>query len=230
MCWIIPWSGGKDSTATIITMIENKMPIEKIVHVRMMATEKIPATHEVMTNFVDDCVAKFISMGIEVEIIKSRPFDFFANRIFKKSKYEDRINKNYGFTECVRGMCSFQKEKVRCCGSELDNTMLGICFDEPERMRKGRHSILFEKKITQRMAFEICKSKGMLSPLYGLGVKRDGCFFCPNAAKKERKLLSEEQLKLIETWANMTPKSSRRQEDWRFRLNEINIQQELFKK
>lgn len=193
-----------------------------------MATDTLPATHNVMTEFVDDCISRFISIGIDVEIIKSRPFDYFANKIFQKSKYEDRINRLYGFTCCMRGMCSFQKEKVRCCGSELDNTMLGICFDEPERMRKGRHSILFEKKITQRMSFEICKSHGMLSPLYGLGVKRDGCFFCPNASKRERKLLSDEMLKLIDTWARMTPKSSCRQDDWRFRLNEINMQQELF--
>lgn len=228
MGWIVPFSGGKDSTATIIVMLENKITIDKIVHVRMMATESIYATHQIMVDFVDDCMARFISLGLNVEIIRSIPFDSFAKKIFKKSKYEDRIGKNYGFTSCMRRMCSFQKEKVRCCATERSNTMLGICYDEPERMRPGIHSILFEKKITQSMSFDICKRHGMLSPLYGIGIKRDGCFFCPNASKKERKLLNNEQLKLIDTWARMTPKSACLQEDWRFRLEEINIQQELF--
>lgn len=58
MRWIVPWSGGKDSTATIIVMLEQGLEIEKIVHVRMMATETLPATHKVMTDFVDDLHCK----------------------------------------------------------------------------------------------------------------------------------------------------------------------------
>ena len=229
MGWIVPWSGGKDSTATIIVMLEKGLPIDKIIHVRMMSTETLPATHKVMTDFVDDCIARFSSMGLRVEMKKSLPFDVLANKVTLRSKYPDRIGKPKGFTECARGMCSFQKEKTKLTGgSNNDNTMLGICYDEPERMRSGRHSVLFDNRITQRMAYDICKSKGMLSPLYELGVKRDGCFFCPNVSKKEIRLLNANQIELIKKWVSMTPPGAYLQDDWRKHIDDYLLQLSLF--
>lgn len=229
MRWIVPRSGGKDSTATIIVMLEQGLEIEKIVHVRMMATETLPATHKVMTDFVDDCIARFTSMRLCVELKKSLPFDVLASKITKRSKYPDRIGKPKGFTECARGMCSFQKQKVKLTGGLNDgNTILGICYDEPERTHSGRHSVLFDNKITQRMAYEICKDKGLLSPLYELGVKRDGCFFCPNAAKKEIRLLNDEQIALIKKWVSMTPPGAYLQDDWRKHIDDYFAQTTLF--
>lgn len=35
------------------------------------------------------------------------------------------------------------------------------------------------------MAYELCKKYDLLSPIYGNGSKRQGCFFCPNASMKE---------------------------------------------
>ena len=214
MGWIVPWSGGKDSTATIITMLDDGVPIDKIFHVRMMATETLPATHEVMTNFVDECVERFKRQGLNVEIVKSRPFDSIASAIHKRSKYPEAVGKPYGFRTCQRGYCSFQLEKPRLCNN-TDNVMLGICADEPKRMTEGRHSILFDKGITQRMAYELCKERGLLSPLYALGVKRDGCFFCPNAGKAEVALLTDEQKALIRKWMSMTLPIFVRTKDWR---------------
>lgn len=228
MGWIVPWSGGKDSTATIITMLEQGLEIEKIVHVRMMATETLPATHKVMTDFVDDCIARFQQLGLNIELKKSTPFEILANKITKRSKYSERIGKPKGFTECARGMCSFQKEKVKMCESKIENTMLGICYDEPERMHEGRHSILFENKITQRMAYDICKSNGMLSPLYELGVRRDGCFFCPNASRKEIRLLNINQINLIKKWVSMTPPGAYLRDDWRRHIDDYFQQLSLF--
>lgn len=229
MGWIVPWSGGKDSTATIIVMQEKGLPIDKIIHVRMMATETLPATHKVMTDFVDDCIARFTSMGFCVELKKSLPFDVLASKITNRSKYPDRIGQPKGFTECARRMCSFQKQKTKLTGDLNDgNTMLGICYDEPERMRSGRHSVLFDNRITQRMAYEICKDNGLLSPLYRLGVKRDGCFFCPNAAKKEIRLLNDEQIALIKKWVSMTPKRAFMRDDWRRHIDDYFQQLSLF--
>ena len=34
--WEVPWSGGKDSTATILLMLEYGIPIRQVNHVRMM--------------------------------------------------------------------------------------------------------------------------------------------------------------------------------------------------
>lgn len=215
--YIVPWSGGKDSTATIIVMRELGIPILKVVHVRMMATDTMTATHKVMTDFVDACIDRFRGLGIDCELIKSRPFKEMADRVFTRSKYADRVGHKYGFTDCMRGMCTFQKEKVKCCNFPLEDTMLGICADEPNRMRDGRNSILYETGVTQADAMEICKKNGLLSPLYamGAGIRRDGCFFCPNASKREREYLTSEQKEFIAYCMANTPLSSQRQQDWR---------------
>lgn len=42
--WSVSWSGGKDSTATIILMQEYGVPIKNITYVRMMYDDKTPAT------------------------------------------------------------------------------------------------------------------------------------------------------------------------------------------
>ena len=40
--WAVSWSGGKDSTATIILCHKYGIPIKRIVYVRMMYDEKTP--------------------------------------------------------------------------------------------------------------------------------------------------------------------------------------------
>jgi 3'-phosphoadenosine 5'-phosphosulfate sulfotransferase (PAPS reductase)/FAD synthetase len=41
-----------------------------------------------------------------------------------------------------------------------------------------------EYKITEKDAFEICRRYNLLSPYYELGIKRQGCWFCPNCSIK----------------------------------------------
>ena len=57
--WSISWSGGKDSTATVILCHEYGIPIKEIIYVRMMYDEELPATLPVMTDFVDNAVKVF---------------------------------------------------------------------------------------------------------------------------------------------------------------------------
>ena len=68
--WVISWSGGKDSTATIILCHKYGIPIKKIIYVRMMYNEDLPATLPVMVEFVDRAKGVFESWGYPVEIVK----------------------------------------------------------------------------------------------------------------------------------------------------------------
>ena len=64
---------------------------------------------------------------------------------------------------------------------------IGIAYDEPRRrsqLNQKRRSILYEYKITETQAMEICAQNGLLSPLYETG-RRDGCILCPNAKDQE---------------------------------------------
>lgn len=62
--WVVSWSGGKDSTATIILCHKYGIPIKKIIYVRMMYNEELPATLPVMVEFVDRAKEVFESWGV----------------------------------------------------------------------------------------------------------------------------------------------------------------------
>ena len=67
--WSISWSGGKDSTATVILCHEYGIPIKEIIYVRMMYDEELPATLPVMTDSVDNAIKIFKSWGYKVRRI-----------------------------------------------------------------------------------------------------------------------------------------------------------------
>lgn len=211
--WRVSWSGGKDSTATIILMHENNIPIEKIVYVRMMFNEEIPATLPVMTNFVDETIKKLEEWGYEVEVVKSKKSAFqISEQIYQRSKYSTSNGNKYGVSGFARGACVFQKEKPNAIDSvsAAEFEMIGYAADESERIHRlggGRQSIMVTLGVSEKEAFEICTKYGMLSPLYERGIGRDGCFFCPNAGKKERELLKIEHPELVEAIYEMIGKT-----------------------
>ncbi len=202
--WIVAWSGGKDSTATIILMHENRIPIEKIIYVRMMWDEDLPATLPVMTDFVDRAAEVFRAWGYDVQFVKSiRTGRELAERVYKRSRYPERNGMRYGITAFLRGACSFTGVKQMTIRQAQDTSafnMIGYAADEGARIPRlgGRNqSVMVALGITEEEASDICRKYGLLSPLYGLGVKRDGCFFCPNAKAAERKMLMDTHPELV---------------------------------
>ena len=64
-------------------------------------------------------------------------------------------------------------------------SIVGIGIDEPKRLAKmhnrpNQTSLLEKYGYTEKMAYDLCKEYGLLSPLYEMGGMRQGCFFCPN--------------------------------------------------
>lgn len=204
--WEISWSGGKDSTASIILCHLYGVPIKKIVYVRMMFDENTPATLPIMTDFVDKAAETFRgAWGYDVEIIKSiNTAVDIANMKYKQSKYADRIGQTYGVSAFCRQMCVFQQVKEKTVRQARDAgayEIIGYAANEQKRIhRLGGHkqSIMVTLGIDERDALRICQDHNMLSPLYNTGISRDGCFFCPNAGKRERQLLRAEHLELAE--------------------------------
>ena len=50
---IVNFSGGKDSTAMLIRMIEEGMPIDDIVFIKVMATDEIGADYPEMYDYIE---------------------------------------------------------------------------------------------------------------------------------------------------------------------------------
>ena len=112
--WNISWSGGKDSTATVILCHEYGIPIKEILYVRMMYDEELPATLPIMTDFVDNAIKVFESWGYKVKVVKGlKTAKQLAEGRYKRSKYEDRNEKLYGITAFLRGFCKFTDAKQK---------------------------------------------------------------------------------------------------------------------
>lgn len=195
--WSINWSGGKDSTATVIACIKYDVPIKEVNYVRMMYDDNIAATLPIMTQFVDDCVELFRhKYGIKVNVIKSETCKHaVCDKVYRKSKYTELNGKKYTLGYLGRGMCLFNKCKVNALRQikQSEYEMIGYAIDEPKRYARLKHpnqeSILCTLGITEEKARYICKKNNLLSPLYELGIKRDGCWFCPGCSKNEVKYI-----------------------------------------
>ena len=203
--WSINWSGGKDSTATIIACIKKNIPIKEINYVRMMFDDKLPATLPIMTDFVDNCIDRFTNQyGLNVNVVKSESvMDAVANKVYSRSKYKQLNGTRYTLGYLSRGMCAFNRYKVKALKSivNIEYEMIGYAIDETKRIHRLNHpyqeSILCTLAIKEEKCFDICKRNNMLSPLYGLGIKRDGCWFCPNVSKVEIEYIKKNYPKLV---------------------------------
>lgn len=193
---IISWSGGKDSTATIILAHELRIPIDLIIISLMYFDKKRGIYAESAKHLkwvLEYAKPLFESWGYKVEIVSSDKdylYYFFKKRQ-KSEKHPENIGKYYGFV--MGGACVMQQEKVKPIKQYLRPLKkqyevieyVGICSDELERLervhnRKNQFSLLEQKNKTQADAKRICSDYGLLSPTYESGKKRGGCWFCPN--------------------------------------------------
>ena len=80
---------------------------------------------------------------------------------------------------------------------------IGIAKDEQERLLRledGKQvSLLAKYNFTEQDAWEFCRKAGLLSPVYAF-TDRGGCWFCPNAKRKELRHLYDHHPDL---WARM---------------------------
>jgi len=81
---------------------------------------------------------------------------------------------------------------------------VGIAYDEKKRHDKlltrnnNSSSPLFDYKITENMAMNICKDLELLSPIYKEKT-RDGCWFCHNQRISQLRTLRKEYPKYWDT-------------------------------
>lgn len=207
MKYIASWSGGKDSTASIILAHEHNEPIDFIVFVEVMYDLKrnISGENPEHIKFIKE-VAKplFESWDYPVHILRAdRDYLSFFNKIMENpKKYPERKGKKFGFP--VYGMCGVKRDlKLKPMNDFYKNfsneslvQYVGICADETKRLESlhkqyGRMSLLEKYGYTEEMARKKCVEYGLLNPCYKYS-KRGGCWFCPNA-----KLAEHSQIKRL---------------------------------
>lgn len=201
MKYICSWSGGKDSTATIILAHLNNEPLDIILFSEVMYCNKrgISGENPRHIDFIKNKAKPlFESWGYEVHILHAEKdyLQCFNNIIEKPTKILTNKGKRTGFP--LTGLCNVKRDcKERPIKEFLKNLndkniqYVGICSDEPKRLESlhklnNRVSLLEKYGYTEDMARQLCEEYGLLSPCYELS-KRGGCWFCPNAKFEEHK-------------------------------------------
>ncbi len=189
---IVCWSGGKDSTATIVLAHEHGLPIDLII-INLLwfdKKRKIYAEYPEVINWVLNYAKPlFESWGYKVKVLESkRDYMYWFNHIIEKSDHPERIGKCAGWALC--GKCCMNREKTRPIEKYIKSLgdkclqYIGIAIDEPERLErvhaKKQVSLLELYKIKEIETYEILRPYNLISPIYDIA-PRGGCWFCPNA-------------------------------------------------
>lgn len=187
---IVSFSGGKDSSAMLIRMIEEDWPIDDIVFINVMATSIFGAELPEMYEYIRK-MERYIQRKITI-VPSAMSFDEGFHQKFKKGKRAGTI---YGYPLVVGAWCN-DRLKRRAIERHYKQygehcRYLGIATDEPDRLaRLGSNcrAPLAEWGMTEADCIEFLKKRNLLNPLYEK-FKRLGCFFCPKQSLDSLRIL-----------------------------------------
>lgn len=220
--YISSCSFGKDSIATILLALQHEEPLDEVVYCEVMFDSETSGEIPEHRDFIYNVAIPFIEReGIPVVVVRPEKTmkDFFYQERGVKSKY---CGKMLGFP--MVGRCELNgsakiKAIRRYWKKQPQGSMryIGIAADEPrrlERMKPNSISLLQAYNVTEKEAFEICKKRGLLSPIYQF-TTRSGCFFCPNAGESALRHLRVYHPALWEELLNMSQAENIIRKDFR---------------
>lgn len=172
------WSGGKDSSASLILCYELGIHLDAVIFSEVMYSHERNISGE-NPEFIawvyDIAIPKIRDMGYDVHVVKSE-YDYLSlfYKPMIKSKIVERIGKLWGFPlqgKCfVNNYCKIRPIKKIMKEFKDAEQIVGIAYDEPKRLerayKRGQRSVLAEQKILEADTFEICNKYGLLSPTY----------------------------------------------------------------
>ena len=206
MRYLASCSFGKDSLAAILLAKKHGEPLDEAVYCEVMFDKTISGEVPEHRDFIyTKGIPALERMGIKVTVLRGKKtyVDLFTGRITRGPKKGmlrtfPVCGKCYVLRDCkLRPILRYQKTLPP------DTVQyIGIAKDEQERLLRleGRQVSLLEKyNCTEQDAKELCRQAGLLSPIYQF-TNRGGCWFCPNAKRKELRHLYDHHPEL---WARM---------------------------
>lgn len=193
MKYIVGSSFGKDSMATTLVALEKGVPIDEILYCEVMFDKEISGEVPEHRDFIyDKAIPFFEKHGIKTNVVRSDKT--FVELFQKVVGSGNAAGKIWSWPLC--GRCWVQRDlkvaplnkyrKEHFANQEI-TYYVGLAHDEDERIARLNSncvSLLDMYGIEEKQTYPICNSHGMLSPIYDFSC-RNGCFFCPNAKKKE---------------------------------------------
>lgn len=186
---IVSFSGGKDSTAMLLKMLEDGWYIDEIIFAD--TGKDFPD----MIKHIEK-VKKYIKEKYNMEIITLKANKSFDYYMFDhvKTKGKNKGKKGYGWaTMRCRWCTSNLKNKViddylKKYKNEGYTEYIGIAYDEPKRIKDKRYPLV-EYEMTEADCLQYCYDKGFdWNGLYE-HFDRVSCWCCPLKNIKELKIL-----------------------------------------
>ncbi len=218
---IVSFSGGKDSTAMLLMMIEKGIRVDKVINID--TTKEFPAMYR--------HIEKVQSMiPIEIEIIKI-DFDYwFSEHILTKEI--NKGQKGYGWPtfrfrwctglkkEIFRTILSGQnynpKKRQKINNKQIEGKQIFIGFSLEEKKRPKKDTKLNETyplikwQITGKQALEYCYNKGLNWEGLYEKFQRVSCWCCPLSRIKELEIIFNEFPELWKKLEEMDKKTPRK--------------------
>lgn len=184
---IVALSGGKDSTAMLLKMIEKGMTIDEIIFVD--TTKEFPATYEHLEHLENNIQYDITRLSFDWEY-------WFKDHI--KTKGKNKGEKGYGWPDMKRRWCTAKKrDLIKSYLDEKYTIYEGIAYDEQNRTKNNTGKIkhiypLVYWQITERNALQYCWNKGYdWGGLYNK-MFRVSCYLCPLQNLKELRVIYED--------------------------------------
>lgn len=177
-------SFGKDSLAMLIKIKELGLPLDEVIYCDIRFDEELSGEMPLMAEFIPKA-EKILKEKFDIEVKHLRGITFIE-QFYKIKQRGKHIGDNYGFPYTIGAWCN-DRLKIQPIKKYLQSIKqpviqyVGIAYDESERYEKLNHEThiapLYDLKITEKEAMEICKEYDLLSPIYESSF-RGGCWFC----------------------------------------------------
>lgn len=195
--YIASCSFGKDSLAMIIKIKELGLPLDEVIYCNIRFNND-PCSGEMplMKTFIPKA-EKILKEKFGITVKHLTYEKTYIEQFYTTKKRGKHIGDIYGFPYLISAWCNsrLKIEPIRKYLKKIDEPVIqyvGIAYDEPKRYNKLNHNThiapLYDLKITEKEAMEICKKYDLLSPIYETSF-RGGCWFCPKQSLKQLKNL-----------------------------------------
>lgn len=211
MKYIASCSFGKDSLAMLIKIKELGLPLDEVIYCDIrFDDESCSGEMPLMRDFIPKA-EKILKDRFNIEVKHLTYKRTFKEQFYTVKQRGNHKGDNYGFPYVIGSWCNsrLKIEPIKNYLKTIDEPVIqyvGIAYDEPKRYERLNHEThiapLYDLKITEQEALEICKKYDLLSPIYETSF-RGGCWFCPKQSLKQLRNLYHDYPELFNTLKEM---------------------------
>lgn len=184
-------SFGKDSMAQVILLKKHGYPLDEVVYVDIRFNNEISGEHPKTAAWIphaEEILKNKFNITVKHLTADTTFYDYF----YKTKKKGPHEGERWGFPFTVGAWCN-SRLKLDVISKYINSLKddvtqyIGIARDEWSRMERLKaketprvkyRSILFELRVRELDAMDICREFDLVSPKYDDGAFRGGCWFC----------------------------------------------------